>query len=601
MDAIPPEADALTALPLAVVKRVNDACERFERDWRAGGRPRIEDALGGWDEPGRSALLSELVALEVELRHESCETPAMAEYLERFPIEGAAVERGFAVADTGTLLAGSTADWPSRTEFGATSRPPGGSSPSVFGDYELLGELARGGMGVVFRARQRGLNRVVALKMILAGRFASEAERRRFRLEAELAANLDHPNIVPIYEVGEHDGRHFFSMKLVDGGSLAREVTRLLNDPRAAARVVATVARAVHYAHKRGFVHCDLKPSNILLDADGQPHVTDFGLARRVEGEGGGGGDRGGAEAPALTATGAVMGTPSYMAPEQASGPRRALTPAADVYGLGAILYELLAGRPPFRAGTLMETIVQVLEREPVLPRLVRPGVPADLETICLKCLEKAPRDRYASAADLADALEKSLRGEDVAGTSPWHRLRRWTRREPELVAHLGGLAVMAVLTQVNYQFATPPRHWVVHYGVQAVIALWALAAFLFQMLLRRGDWREVARYAWAATDVLALTIVLMILDGFESNLVVGYPLLIAASGLWFRVPLVWFTTALAAASYSGLYLAARFVHRSEMPRQYPNIYLAALVVTGFVVARQVKRILALSTYYENR
>jgi serine/threonine-protein kinase len=601
-DTRPAETTGTLTLPLSVFKQVNDACERFESAWRAGERPRVEDALSGWSEPARSALLRELLALELELRRRAGESPTLAEYLDRFPGHAFVIESVFAEADTGTLVGGSTVPWPAPAPgdppvaFGSGPglRPGAGplspDSPMVFGDYELIGELARGGMGVVFRARHRTLNRVVALKMILAGRFASDEERRRFRLEAELAANLDHPNIVPIYEVGEHDGRHFFSMKLVDGGSLAREVPRLMNDPRAAARVLVTVARAVHYAHKRGFVHCDLKPANILLDAAGRPHVTDFGLARRVDSE----------NASALTATGAVMGTPSYMAPEQASGCRRELTPAADVYGLGAILYELLTGRPPFRAGTLMETVVQVLEREPMPPSLTRPGVPRDLETVCLRCLEKNPADRFASAADLADALEQYLRGEGIAGTTPWHRLRRWTRREPELVARLGGLGLMAALTQFNYYVIPVPRPRL-HYSVQAVFALWAVASFLFQLLLRRGTWREVARYAWAATDVVALTCVIVILDGFESNLVVGYPLLIAASGLWFRVPLVWFTTALAFAAYGGLYFDAAYLHPSELAKQYPNIFLAALAVTGFVVARQVRRLLALSTYYENR
>jgi serine/threonine-protein kinase len=289
------------------------------------------------------------------------------------------------------------------------------------------------------------------------------------------------------------------------------------------------------------------------------------------------------------------------MAPEQASGRRKELTPAADVYGLGAILYELLTGRPPFRAGTVMETVVLVLEREPESPRRISPKVPAELEQICLKCLEKSPRERFASAEELAENLEQYLRGETVAGERVGQRLRRWTRREPELVARLGGLGVMILLTQYNYVTSPQPLFWM-HYAIQTELALWAIASVLFQSFLRRDRFSDLIRYSWAATDILALTGVLLLINGIESPLLVGYSLLIAASGLWFRVRLVWFTTILAMVGYCVLF--AEWLARRGADTHaalYPNIVLAALAVTGFVVARQVKRFWALSVYYENR
>ena len=317
-----------------------------------------------------------------------------------------------------------------------------GTRVKYFGDYELLEEVARGGMGVVYKARQVKLNRTVALKMILAGKFADESEVQRFQREAEAAANLDHPGIVPIFEIGQHEGQHYFSMGFVEGDSLAARVAESPLAPTDAAQLVHTIAEAVQFAHDRGVIHRDLKPANILLDRARQPRVTDFGLARRVEGN------------SELTATGQILGTPSYMAPEQASGKSEQVSPLTDVYALGAILYFLLTGRPPFQAPSTLETLRQVLETEPLAPRQLNPNVTLDLQTITLKCLEKSPDRRYASAQELSEELERFLRGEPVRAR-PINKLQRawrWVRRRRSTVG-LSVAVFVALLAVAGFAY----------------------------------------------------------------------------------------------------------------------------------------------------
>jgi TolB-like protein/Tfp pilus assembly protein PilF/predicted Ser/Thr protein kinase len=290
-----------------------------------------------------------------------------------------------------------------------------------FGDYELLEEIGRGGQGVVYRARQKSLNRTVALKIIALGQWATKSHLKRFRLEAEAAAGINHPSIVPIYEVGERDGACYFSMGLVDGGQLNEVVRRTPMSIRQAAELIAKVARTVHYAHEHGILHRDIKPGNILLDAKGEPHLTDFGLARLVESE------------SSVTQTLDVLGTPSYMAPEQALGNNAAVSSATDVYGLGAVLYQLLTGQPPFAGGATYETIKLLLDTEPRQPRQLNPKIDRDLSTICLKCLEKDPKRRYPSALAFAEDLERWLKHEPIQArhTGIFARGTKWVQRNP--------------------------------------------------------------------------------------------------------------------------------------------------------------------------
>src|SRR5205823_2232391 len=318
-----------------------------------------------------------------------------------------------------------------------TGRP----SPMLmdFGDYELLEQIGRGGQGVVFRALQKSLNRTVALKVINLGQWASRAHLRRFRLEAEAAAKLEHPGIVPIHEVGERDGSCYFSMKFVEGGQLDEVVRREAMPIRRAVEFIAKVARIVHYAHEHGILHRDIKPGNILLDAKGEPHLTDFGLARLVESE------------STVTRTMEVLGTPSYMAPEQAAGNNAAISGVTDVYGLGAVLYQLLTGQPPFAGGTTYETIKLLLDTEPRQPRFLNPKIDRDLSTICLKCLEKDPKRRYSSALALTEDLERWLKHEPIAArrTGLITRSGKWVRRNP--TSALLAASVVALVAVVGW------------------------------------------------------------------------------------------------------------------------------------------------------
>src|SRR5438552_2824026 len=319
-----------------------------------------------------------------------------------------------------------------------------------FGDYELLEEIGRGGQGVVYRARQKSLNRTVALKVIGLGQWATQAHLKRFRLEAEAAASLDHPCIVPIYEIGERESSCYFSMKLVEGGQLDEVVRREPMPIRRAAEVIAKLARAVHYAHEHGILHRDIKPGNVLLDRNGEPHLTDFGLARLVETE------------STVTHTMEVLGTPSYMAPEQAQGDNAAVSNATDVYGLGAVLYQLLTGHPPFAGGTTYETIKLLLDTEPRLPRVLNPKINRDLSTICLKCLEKDPKRRYSSALALGEDLERWLKHEPILArhTGIITRGKKWVRRNPTsalLAASLVALAAAAGWIVWKSEFVRPP------------------------------------------------------------------------------------------------------------------------------------------------
>jgi predicted Ser/Thr protein kinase len=417
-----------------------------------------------------------------------------------------------------------------------------GPAPVDFADYQLLAEIARGGMGVVFRARQKSLNRLVAVKMILAGQLASPDSIKRFYSEAEAAAQLDHSGIVPIYEVGEHAGRHYFSMALVDGASLQARLSQGPLPAREAAQLVLKVAEAVAYAHSQGIVHRDLKPHNILLDRDGTPKVTDFGLARRLGDEG-------------LTATGEILGTPGYMSPEQASGKVRELGPLVDVYALGALLYAALTGRPPFQAATPLETMLQVLEEIPPPPKLLNSQVPEDLQAICLQCLEKNPQQRYRSASELAADLQRWLDGELVQATGRTWRaamVRMLSRSRDDVKLQTWGnmLIAFAAITfcaEVGVYFHARggppyPTHWAL------IIRATQFAAMAAVFGIFRSAWRTTptaaAEQMWSLWLGFLIACHLVVVAVFQLQAVLGpgrpvevmacYPYFAILSGMLF-------------------------------------------------------------------
>src|SRR5262245_16629213 len=353
---------------------------------------------------------------------------------------GCLLESGLRLLEQESVAAGDDRGYEDKTVHAATKRERFADMLGQLGDYELLEEVGRGGQGVVFRALQKSLNRTVALKVISLGQWASKAHLKRFRREAEAAAGLADPGIVPIYEVGEHDGLCYFSMQFIEGGQLDEVVKRAPMSIRQAAEFIAKVARTVHYAHEHGILHRDIKPGNILLDKKGEPHLTDFGLARLLETE------------STITQTLDVLGTPSYMAPEQAAGNNAKLTSATDVYGLGAVLYQLLTNHPPFAGGTTYETIKLLLDTEPRPPRQLNPKIDRELSTICLKCLDKNPQRRYSSALALADDLEHWLKHEPIQAKPSgfFTRSAKWVQRNPAIAALVASLAVLAAVMGWN-------------------------------------------------------------------------------------------------------------------------------------------------------
>ncbi len=533
----------------SVATLIDRVCDRFEAAWRKGSQPRIEDYLSAVEEPLRSQLFAELLLSDLEFRSNGETTVDTSWYLPRFPDRGEQIREVIAQFwEAASRRPRAEVDVVARQACESQEDAGDEAKLKQCGNYQLLQEVARGGMGIVFKAYDTKLQRTVALKMILDRNLASKEAVRRFYVEAETAAGLNHPGIVPVYEVGSHAGHHYYSMGFVEGPTLANELRRRRYSMQESARLVLELAQAVIYAHEHGIVHRDLTPRNILLASGGQPQIADFGLAKRTD------------RPSELTMDGQIMGTPGYMAPEQAAGDVQNLGPAVDIYALGAILYHLITGHPPFR--TAVDALVCVLEQEPVPPRAMNRRVPRDLDLICMKCLNKSPADRYASAKQLASDLQSYLDGELIQArpASVRRRLQRWARHRPRLASVLVTMLAFYIHHLISLATGNPGSQGRFHWEATGTMALVCMYAWIYQVLLMRPHAKRYILYAWIGTDILVFTLFLIFsVRDPHSPLLVIYFCMVAGAALSFDRYLVWLVTAACMLSYSVAVYASKW------------------------------------------
>lgn len=458
--------------------------------------------------------------------------------------------------------------------------------PREFGDYEILSEIDRGGMGVVYKARHRRLSRLVALKLIRSGELASAEEVERFLSEAEAAAALSHPGIVPIYEVGTLHGLVFYTMAYIEGQSLAGVVAEGALDPIEAARIVHKLCDAVQYAHEEGVYHRDLKPANVLINANGHPVIIDFGLAKFAHRDN------------ALTATGQILGTPAYMAPEQATGRASDIGPESDVYSMGAILYFLCAGQPVFSGPSPFDVLIQVLDRRPPAPSKFNKHIDRQFDHICLKSLEKKRSDRYPSARALAGDLHRILTDQpvDTGYKSAWQRVQNWWQREPILAAHIVGIGVTTLIVAVAYnlrgEISTQFRYRML------LLVSWLVMSVGLQYWVYLARWRDFAILSWLFIDVTIFTTLIAFADEPRSMLLIGYPMMVVASSLFYQRKYAIVTTVLCSVGFA--LLGWLFPKDDFVKPDFSAIFICGLIVINLCVLAMIRKFRGLSRFYED-
>jgi eukaryotic-like serine/threonine-protein kinase len=579
----------LSEMEYQTLKRIGPICDAFEAEHRRGAEPVIEEYLSKVETTDRSALLLELVKLDREYRVASGKALPFAEYIARFPNEQSLLRS--VLTETDTIAADACTPLP--------RKHVGRDLPKRLGQYELLEVLGQGGMGIVYRAKQYSGDkemRDVALKLVRTDQWFGVEDTQsnvllaRFHEETLFATQLRHENIIRVYDVGQIDGLDYFSMELIDGSDLSSVIKMQQPSYTKIAEILIPVADAISHAHERGIVHRDLKPSNILLDAQWKPYIADFGLAKSMN------------RNSDLTQTGQILGTAGYMAPEQAAGEYKIVGASADIYGLGGLLYFCLTGQAPFVAENVLDALVQVLESDPIPPRTLNTKIPRSLELICMRCLEKNPEDRYATATEVSEDLERFLNGLPTHAKAPTviDRLRRFGRRSPVISTHLGALGLALIVGQLQFAMSANKK-FTYHIQVSLLMIAWIAVSVLCGLLATNKRIETIVSTIWLCADAIFLTVVISMLSSPATPpgaILIGYPMVVVGGGMFFRARMVVLVTSVSMLSYIVLLVVNPYMLTHLFQHA---VFLVILACMGICGLHQVRRFRMLSNYIETR